>query len=146
MEFKASFDRNTKNAIVKSIGAFMNNKGGTIIIGVHDKGAVHGLSINDGWELDKISREISQAVRANLVDESFIDLISIDTKQRIGDKRILRIDCASSDQPVFFSERDKGNIKKEIFYLRIGTENQKLEKVSQIVKAIRNRDSRSVEV
>lgn len=143
VEFKSTPSKENIPRIVQSIGAFMNNKGGTILIGINDAGYVHGLSANNGTDLEKQGLKISQDLRAKLVDNSHIDLVSIDHTEKIGEKRLIRIDVAASSHPVFFQHKGRGNVKKELFYLRIGAENQKLEKVSQIVKALRNRDNRN---
>ena len=55
-EFKKEFDDDTKQPIINTIKAFLNNKGGKLFIGVNDNGELIGV---DFKEFDKISLWIS---------------------------------------------------------------------------------------
>ena len=129
VEFKQtlSFDIKTKKkevwieeAIVKTIAAFLNSLGGTLLIGVDDQKEIIGIqheleNLYQGSE-DKFLRQLNNLIKNKigrpyfrLVKTSFVD---------IGGKRLLIISCKQSKVAVFI-EKD--------FYIRSPAATQKLE-------------------
>jgi Schlafen, AlbA_2 len=96
-------DPKLEHVIVKTIVGFMNAEGGTLLIGVDDKGQVVGLEADyqtlgkrnrDGYELF-----LTQLLDTNLSGAS-LPLARISFSQVDG-QEVCRIDVAASAQPVF---------------------------------------------
>jgi len=73
IEFKSGFN----NEVIISLSAFVNTKGGTVIIGVSNKGKVTGISINQETIKNWIN-EIKQKTSPSIIPES--KTVSIDNK------------------------------------------------------------------
>ena len=78
LEFKSSLrwnyqtelvDKKLETVILKSISAFSNGEGGTLILGVEDEGSILGLD-HDYRSLDGSKDEFEQHIR-NLINKSF---------------------------------------------------------------------------
>jgi hypothetical protein len=108
LEFKSTFrfnlqaqrhDDAIKHATVKTVAAFLNSQGGTLLIGVADDGAIRGIK-DDGYNSDdKFSLALHEALIAAL-GETAITLI--DTSMiAIGSHTVCRLGCRASDTPVY---------------------------------------------
>ncbi len=64
IEFKETFDKET----VETIGAFANTKGGSVLLGISDKGKIKGLTIGK-TTLRDWANQISQSTEPRLVPE-----------------------------------------------------------------------------
>ena len=145
VEFKSTFhfDTNRKQLnktlrlnVVKTIAAFMNSKGGILLIGVDDKANILGLNNDytllgkkrnkDGFELS-LGQEIS-----NRIGHEFFLYISIDFP-KIGEKEICRVSIKRSNKPVFLKENGDKN-----FYIRSGNSTRQLT-TDKVVDYIKNR-------
>ena len=92
-------DKEIEHGALKTIVAYLNTEGGTLLVGVKDDGSILGL------ELDQLPSDDSYLLHvANLINDKigkeFIDQIQYGLKT-IGDKKILRVDCRTSSTPVF---------------------------------------------
>jgi len=144
VEFKSSilwdFRQNARNKslsepIIKSVAAFMNSAGGTVLIGVDDDGNILGLeadfavmkkSNSDGFELifnNAFNRMIGVEFR-RLVHLSFPE---------IEGKIICIVAVQPATHPVYFQHQDR-----EEFYIRAGNASQPLS-VSKATEYIRER-------
>jgi ABC-type amino acid transport substrate-binding protein len=127
LEFKSSMrwnlatlktDKALESVIVKTISAFLNAQGGTLLIGVKDDGEVLGIESDyqtfqkkpnrDGFML-KLSSLISQNMGRQIHKFVSIQIQSIDGKD------ICKISITPGEQPVFIKEKGK-----EAFYIRAG--------------------------
>lgn len=115
LEFKQtlSVDVRTKEkqkyietASLKTIAAFLNSDGGTLIVGVSDNRDVLGLQ-NEidrfyGGSADKFLLHFKDLIKSHIGEEFYplLDhrLVQIDTKQ------VLRVDCKRSDRPCWVGE------------------------------------------
>lgn len=122
VEFKATLrinlhtkqnDAKIEHAVIKTLAAFLNSKGGTLFIGVNDSGEVIGL------ENDKFANEDKMALHLdNLIKEQLGSSIFACIKTTFGDaagKRLLAIECSPSSKPVFVK-----NGAGEEFFIRAG--------------------------
>jgi hypothetical protein len=110
-------------AVLKTLAAFLNTDGGTLIIGVDDKHAVLGLENDyrivrnknrDGFELclnDLVSNKIGRC---------FCQYIH-STFHRVGDLDICRVEVEPSPKPVYVNTDTETD-----FYIRTGNSTQKL--------------------
>lgn len=129
LEFKETLAlcirRNTKEKeieteVLKTIAAFLNSQGGTLLVGVNDAGQVTGL----GREIDKLfkgSRDnlLKQLknILKNSIGEKFYPLFDYNTVD-VGGEMVLCVVCRPSDEPCFVDATD--------FYVRTNPATDKL--------------------
>lgn len=123
LEFKSTLRTNLKTgekdprmerAVLKTIVAYLNSRGGTLFIGVADDGTVLGIDTESfdnskdkfGLHLNnlivrQIGGEFLPFIRYNLID--------------FDDRSIMKVECQRSNRPVFLNDG-----KEEIFYVRSG--------------------------
>lgn len=111
--FTKTKDKVIEKAVLKTLVAFMNSKGGMLIIGVADNGEILGLE-NDQFENnDKLLLHLSGIIKTRIGPLHLKYLhFSI---EKIIDKEILRIDCFPAAIPAYY----KDDIS-EHFYIRNG--------------------------
>lgn len=110
-----------ETAALKTIAAFLNSKGGSLLVGVADDGQVIGID----FELKKYHQRSSDKFLLHLKDKiksrigmtpfSFLNI----NLTVIEGKTVLVIDCQPSDQEVFVDNKD--------FYVRTSPATEKLE-------------------
>lgn len=98
---------------LKTIVAFLNSDGGTLLIGVEDDKNILGIELDQFPNEDKYLLHFANLIN-DRIGKQFIGLIQCNLKP-VGDKKILRADCHPSDTPVFL----KNDVKEE-FYIRSG--------------------------
>ena len=129
LEFKETLAlcvrRNTKEkdietAVLKTIAAFLNSQGGTLLIGVNDSGQVTGL----GKEIEKLFKGSRDNLLKHLknilktsIGEKFYPLFDYDTVD-VGGEIVLHVVCRPSDEPCFVDLTD--------FYVRTNPATDKL--------------------
>jgi predicted HTH transcriptional regulator len=140
VEFKSSLRTNlhTKNpdakiehAVLKTIAAFLNSDGGTLVVGADDKGTPLGLDADGFQNDDKILQHLANLIRDRLGAHQslFID-------SRVADcegKRLLLVTCKPSKSPAYVKDG-----KVEYFYVRSGTTTAELP-ASQIHDYVQHR-------
>lgn len=106
-------DSKMEHAVLKTIAAFLNSKGGIVFVGVNDDGQVIGLD-NDGFESeDKMVLHLDNLIKTQLGGAVFA---CIKTEfNSLDGKRFLAIECLASDKPVFLKVG-----QNEEFYIRAG--------------------------
>ena len=132
LEFKASirYDLENKGANaelvigpVKTVSAFMNTDGGTLLVGVNDTGEVVGLASDLSLMkkgMDEFERTLRQAL-VNGIGAEFTPLAKV-TFPKVEGIEICRVDVQPSPKPVFFA----GKTGKE-FHIRSGNGNRPLD-------------------
>lgn len=128
VEFKSTLRINLKTgkpakevelAWLKTVAAFMNTRGGVLLIGVNDGGEIIGLGdeglANDDKFLLHVKNLITQHI--GLEHAEFIDF----SLKSLGPVRILIIECHKSQKPVFLRA-----FNEEEFYIRAGPASVKL--------------------
>ena len=144
LEFKSSFRWDIKQSKVnkqlvfvtlKTIAGFMNNNGGTLLIGVDDDGKIIGLE-KDYQNLKKQDRDgfeqsIFTAISANLGTDlsNYVHVIF----HTIDSNDICRLIIMPAPRPVFIKQ--EGSIK---FYIRTGVSTRELN-IEEAIKFIDNR-------
>ncbi len=138
VEFKASlrwnnytkkFDKNVENACLKTIAAFVNSNGGTLLIGVTDNGEICGVEHDLFENNDKMLLHLSSIVRERL-SFNVMSLINCQIEM-VKRKKVLRVDCEHSPTPVYFRYNNE-----EHFFIRTGPATGSLP-VSQVYDYIR---------
>lgn len=128
VEFKQTFSKDVARNIkenekkiressLKNIVAFLNTDGGTLLIGVTDSKEITGIE-NDNYENDdKYLLNFNNNFREH-IGEDKLPLVKWKII-RVSNAKILRVDCAKSNKPVFLYKVD--------FYVRSNPAATKLE-------------------
>lgn len=148
LEFKSSMrwnfqaekiDKKLEFVILKSISAFGNWEGGTLIIGVNEEGNLLGLD-HDYRSLNGGRDEFELHLR-NLINKSFGKVfattgINIDF-QTVSDIEICVITIFKSNKPLYLNVADENGQKTEKFYVRSGNTSQELglSEINEFVKS-----------
>ena len=135
-------DRTMEEVILKTVAAFLNTQGGTLLIGVADDSSIVGLELDyqtlkkrdrDGFELwlmgDLLLREMGESIAPDL-DVTF---------HTVDDQDVCKIAIDPAPEPVYVDIRDKSGQLCETFFIRTGNSTNKLEKPSEITKYIKQR-------
>ncbi|MGB2958214.1 MAG: ATP-binding protein [Bacteroidota bacterium] len=122
LEFKATMrwnlranieDRKMEHAVLKSVAAFLNTDGGTLLVGVSDQGEVLGIELDKFPDSDKYLLHFANLLKRSIGKKHLNNI----HYQLVGNSgcQVLRVDCTKSTIPVFLL---KG--KTEEFYIRTG--------------------------
>ena len=131
VEFKPSLSQMDK--ILVSVSAFSNNKGGTILIGVSDKGKTLGVDVGS-----KTLEDLAGYIKRNSDPPLYPSIGSA----RLEGKTLLLVEVSESpEKPVFFNDKA---------YKRVGKSNQRISsheirKMAKEEKKILNWDERVCE-
>ena len=127
VEFKSTARRNLHTgasdpaiswAVVKTLAAFMNTHGGTLLVGIDDAGGAVGIEQDydfvkgrdrDGWEL-WLTAVVKTALGPNAATDLQVRFCTID------DSTVTRIDVRPDVKPVFATRKDK---PQEVFFVRL---------------------------
>lgn len=127
VEFKGAMSKAGKQKIVETICAFLNTRGGTILIGVEDDSTVIGLNDKTERDIDQYKLNLSHMVR-DKVGAMFTSYIQFNI-EKYDEKILLRINCAPSKQPAILE--DKG---EQLFFIRSGPSNIKAPSIKEILR------------
>ncbi len=129
LEFKATLrtniytnqpDKNMELSVLKTLVAFLNTKGGTLLIGISDQGSLEGIEKDNFLTKDKALLHLTNLIKFHIGNSfsSFIEqeIITIDSKQ------IMKISCNPSNKRVFLKHNNQ-----EEFYIRNGPASVKLD-------------------
>lgn len=118
---KGTRENYIENAVLKTLAAFMNTQGGTLLVGVTDSGEPNGIS----RELDKFFHGSRDDLLKHLKDilkrsigEAFYPYVDYDTVVVEG-AMIIRVDCGAADAPCFLNETE--------FYVRTNPATDRLD-------------------
>ncbi len=144
LEFKSSFrfdyktnqvNRNLEKTVMKTVAAFLNSKGGHIVIGVDDEKNPIGL-LNDYKTLSRENKDAFENHFTNIfnamIGPEFRHKVNL-SFHNFGGNEICIVQAAASDRPVYLKNDDE-----EYFYIRTGNASTAL-KLSEIEKYHRTR-------
>lgn len=129
-------DVSIENASLKTIAAFINSKGGTLLIGVEDGGEVLGLDKDRFPNEDKMLLHLTNLIKEK-IGSMHLKYILIEIVQ-INEKKVLRVDCRMTNKPAFFIHG-----QDEHFYIRTGPSTTSLS-ISKLYGYISERFTRIV--
>ncbi len=112
-------DNRIEHGNMKSIVAFLNTNGGTLLIGVDNSGKVQGLERDKFKDNDALSLHFTNLLKTYIGSE-FLPFINFELYP-FEDRHVLKIDCLTSKKPVFLKSE-----KEEEFYIRNGPSSVKL--------------------
>ncbi|MDR2698629.1 MAG: putative DNA binding domain-containing protein [Candidatus Methanoplasma sp.] len=102
-----------ERSVLKTLVAFMNSRGGTLLIGVADDGAVVGIDESSFESRDKLNLHLTNIMAAHIGNE-YLPYITFRLSDYQG-KGVMRVVCRKSDTPVFLKEG-----REETFFVRSG--------------------------
>ena len=130
LEFKSTLRWNIKtqkhddsvtHSCLKTIAAFLNTDGGTLLIGVADDGNAIGT------EQDGLANDDKYLLHLfNLIKQRMGEGAAASVKAgivRLGDKSVCRVDCDKSLRPVYLSPKQAGD---DEFYVRMGPQTSRM--------------------
>ena len=106
-------DQNIELSSIKTVAAFLNTLGGTLLVGVTDDGSINGLSLDNFANDDKVLLHFTNLLR-DKIGEKTLGFVHFDIV-KIEDKNVLRVEVSKSSAPVFVTFQNK-----EFFYVRSG--------------------------
>ena len=121
-EFKATLrtnaitkkkDNTIELACLKTVAAFMNTSGGTLLVGVRDNGEIKGIEIDGFLNDDKLLLHFTNLLR-DKIGQKTLGLVHFDVV-KIDNTKVLRVDVSKSNEPVFVKFQ-----AAEYFYVRSG--------------------------
>jgi hypothetical protein len=106
-------DKRIENSALKTVVAFLNTEGGTLLVGVEDDGSILGIEPDRFANDDKYLLHFANLLN-DRIGKQYLDQIRWELKE-VDDKKILRVDCKPSSTPVFLKVNGE-----EQFYIRSG--------------------------
>ncbi len=114
---------------LKTIAAFVNSSGGTLLIGVRDDGSIEGIETDKFANEDKFLLHLWTLIR-NCLGRDFSPYIRT-RLEKMDDKTVCAVDCLPSGRPVFL--RQPGY--EEEMYIRLGPSSNALN-ISEALKYV----------
>ena len=112
-------DPNIELASLKTVAAFLNTSGGTLLIGVTDDGNIEGLEKDNFVNDDKLLLHFNNLLR-DKIGEQTLGLVHFEIVE-IDSKKIFRVDVSKANSPVFVTHQNS-----EYFFVRSGPSTLKL--------------------
>lgn len=112
-------DKRMEKAVLKTLVAFLNTDGGTLMIGVSDDGGICGADLQSFENKDKMNLHLTNLI-ASQIGNGYLHYISFNMVD-FDDKVVIRVRCDPSPRPVFLREG-----KQETFYVRSGASSVEL--------------------
>lgn len=128
-EFKSTLRRDLKttknekyieNSALKTICAFLNTRGGTLLIGVDDEGAATGLEADGFADEDSMSLHLVNLIKGR-IDDSALGCVQIGFSDVDG-ARVMIVQCQAGTRPTFLKVDGTSR-----FFIRTGTSTNALE-------------------
>lgn len=151
VEFKSSLrwdyreekvNKHLEEVILKSVAAFNNGEGGTLVIGVDDDQNILGLE-NDYLTLKKKNIDYFEIHIRNLFNQMFgINFTTTNLKisfPNYEEKVICVIEIMKGETPIFLTLTDAKGRRTENFFIRSGNTSQKVESLTEINNYISKR-------
>ena len=141
VEFKSSLrmnlhtgkrDPNIENAALKTLAAFLNTEGGTLIIGVADDKSPVGIGVDKFRNEDAMGLHLRNIVTSRMGPLAMTN-IHHELNEYMGE-RVMAVKCERASRPVYL--REASNSEK--FYIRTGPSTTDLP-ISQVNSYINDR-------
>jgi hypothetical protein len=118
-----------EEVIMKTVAAFANSQGGTLLIGVEDDGNVLGLE-HDYISLGSGNRDKFELHLRNLLNQQFgSGFVATKLQVRfpgIDGKELCQVDVDPAKEPIILKVKDKNGQTVEKFYARSGNSSQEI--------------------
>jgi len=141
---EAKPDPKMEEIIVKTIAAFLNSQGGTLLIGVDDSGQAIGLANDyrtfksgkqnrDGFELWLMGDLLLRTLGNDLASAIAISFHSLNGQE------ICKVTVSPSPREVVLKIKDKNGQPKQSFFIRAGNSTRGLDDLNEMLNYIRDR-------
>ena len=122
-------NKKLEDVIVKTVAAFANAQGGTLLIGVSDDGTIIGLdhdylSLSEG-DRDKFELHLRNLLNTRLGKAYVTSKVQV-RFHNVDGYDVCQIDISGSSEPLIISVNDKNGQPVEKFYVRSGNASQEL--------------------
>jgi hypothetical protein len=121
-----------ERSCLKTIAAFLNSKGGNLLIGVRDDGSIEGIETDKFANEDKFLLHLWTLIRTCL-GRDFSSYIRT-RLENIDEKNVCVVDCLPSSRPAFLHQPGFD----EEMYIRVGPSSNALD-ISEALKYIEDR-------
>lgn len=126
---EGTVNKKLEEVIMKTVAAFANSAGGTLLIGVNDDGEPLGLA-PDYLSLGGVDRDKFELHLRNLLNEQFgkgfvTSKIGI-AFHEVGGKEVCLVETAAAKEPVIVKIKDKNGQVLEKFFARSGNSSQEI--------------------
>jgi hypothetical protein len=123
-------DKKMEEVILKTVAAFLNSEGGTLLIGVANDGKLVGLAQDYKVNTKQADRDGYEQFLTQLL---FLNNFGLDLSAQvkfsfhtIEQKEICQVKISKSPKPVYLTITDKHGHSHEQFWIRTGNSNHKL--------------------
>ena len=126
---EGTINKRLEEVVTKTIAAFANSNGGTLLVGVSDDGSILGLE-SDYHSLGGGDRDKFELHLRNLLNQQFGPAL-VSTKvsvqfHEVGEKEVCQIEVLSNKSPVIVNLKDKNGQSVEKFFVRSGNSSLEL--------------------
>lgn len=131
-------NKKLEDVVVKTVAAFANSSGGTLLIGVCDDGAVAGIEQDVaclGGSLDKFELHVTNLLNAHFPTTFWANRVRV-TFPSLGPTRICRIEVDRSRTPLCVKIGDRNGVVAERLFVRSGNASHEVP-ASQIAPYVR---------
>jgi hypothetical protein len=124
-----TINKKLEEVIMKTVAAFANSQGGTLLIGVADDGEVLGLEPDyhslGGVDCDKFELHLRNLLNQQF-GTGFVTSKIVIKFHAVGDKEVCQLETAPAKQAVIVTVKDKNGQPTEKFYARSGNSSQEI--------------------
>lgn len=113
-------DPSITHASLKTVAAFLNSSGGTLLVGVRDDGSIEGIETDGFPNDDRFGLHLWQSMESALGGCACPFVAS--RFERLNGRTICCVTCAESPRPVFLESRKGG----QEFWVRVGASSRQL--------------------
>lgn len=122
-------NKKLEDVIIKTVAAFANTHGGTLLIGVDNKGQVLGLEQDylslGGGDRDKFELHIRNLLNQQFGAAFVTGKVEINFHQ-VDEKDVCQIETSPAKEPLIMKAKDKNGQISEKFYARNGNQSQEI--------------------
>ncbi|MBC7366412.1 MAG: DUF262 domain-containing protein [Undibacterium sp.] len=126
---EGTINKKLEEVIMKTVAAFANSQGGTLLIGVADDGEVLGLEPDynslGGVDCDKFELHLRNLFNQQF-GTGFVTSKVVIKFYKVGEKEVCQIETAAAKEPVILKVKDKNGQTAEKFYARSGNSSQEI--------------------
>jgi hypothetical protein len=106
-------DKEIEHSALKTISAFLNSDGGTLLIGVDDRGEALGLDLDQFPNDDRMMQHLTNIIKERMGAQHMRFLrLSVEL---VNEKKVFRVDCQRGVVPAYLKYNNA-----EVFYIRTG--------------------------
>jgi hypothetical protein len=126
---EGAVNKKLEEVTLKTVAAFANSHGGTLLIGVDDDGVILGLE-HDYLSLGEGDKDKFELHLRNVLNQQFgTGFVATKVQiifHEIAEKEVCQIDVSAAKDPIVLKLKDKNGQQTEKFYVRNGNSSQEI--------------------